>query len=1031
MVTSEFDRTNDNANIEPTLPDNFDMGNPDKHASYVAVDKVNRLYLAPDGTIPGTDDTPAEIGIQVFTGERGGSFVDKRVLQSLHPSHYNDAHSPHDTVLIGGIITDADGNIIMLQPTDGDILTLPKGPKEKGETDAQAAARIVLETAGLECTITGQVPGHYTANGESTKFYTMEIIKDNNQKGDDVLDVKPMPYTEIRKNLEAEDNPEAESTVQALAAAEHESKEVTKSTPRSQFDAQTQDYIKAHTDMDKILEEVYESVWNDGILPENFAENNPVFVENLRKRLLIWHGNHADTDKAKYSGDKISRDLSRTAHNLAVSIDKSLGLDTMSTKSMSHVVRIMLEKWGESALGGTFPDKYATDVSGHFLFNYLAHITAEKLGQPITRLHNVDFPASVDNAGNPVFRSQADRQAYVQAYEAWKDGNSDGTGTLPSGEAFNFNLEKTMDLSVFSPTAKAIKSVTKNSHDIRYKRDKEIERIWEKYGLNNMMEVTAERLNEIAASIDPESPTGKVFKNMDGDQLFNRWKNAQGALTQGLIQKALPGVTSLKFTRQVGNLREIVGDLHASKTFQNVASTTGFADLSREQQLAHLEELGIVPDKANPITMFSAPLFGAAKDPQGYGYGKHGRLGRCELIAPIDKVLFHSDLSNTGFESETEAILMNSNDISAVYITNPNYGGTFGKNKVEISDAGVHTAGAFDGRHAGIFNYNINFKEELVPATATDVEKGKVDKHGQHGSNLGSVVKDSAGKFYYLKPDNLHRAANEGAANAIYKETGILVPTLNVVNYGDDHATMSEWVSEAEPLNADSPEITQGHPDIKHGFYIDAILGNLDVAGQTYDNLIKTPDGKIMRIDQGGALSYRAQGAPKPDFHIDDAFTPLKELQGFLDSSINPQTSAMFANMTEADWSTAAEKMLRLTNSKLKSLLENSALPASEKEKMYQTLIRRRDSAFMHAQKQEHIGKLNEDGEPDDSLMFRLYKMEDLEDLFKSDTEFEKPPQFYIDDDLVGYREAADKESLDLREQRWEDLIKFHESELD
>lgn len=65
--------------------------------------------------------------------------------------------------------------------------------------------------------------------------------------------------------------------------------------------------------------------------------------------------------------------------------------------------------------------------------------------------------------------------------------------------------------------------------------------------------------------------------------------------------------------------------------------------------------------------------------------------------------------------------------------------------------------------------------------------------------------------------------------------------------------------------------MTQGemsaHPDVHQGFIADAWLGNWDVAGQGYDNIIKTGTahdvGDAYRIDTGGALLFRAQGNPK------------------------------------------------------------------------------------------------------------------------------------------------------------------------
>src|SRR5262245_3971016 len=50
--------------------------------------------------------------------------------------------------------------------------------------------------------------------------------------------------------------------------------------------------------------------------------------------------------------------------------------------------------------------------------------------------------------------------------------------------------------------------------------------------------------------------------------------------------------------------------------------------------------------------------------------------------------------------------------------------------------------------------------------------------------------------------------------------------------------------------------------DVYAGFFVDVLLANWDVIGQTGDNLILAADG-IYRIDPGGALTFRASGDRK------------------------------------------------------------------------------------------------------------------------------------------------------------------------
>jgi hypothetical protein len=65
----------------------------------------------------------------------------------------------------------------------------------------------------------------------------------------------------------------------------------------------------------------------------------------------------------------------------------------------------------------------------------------------------------------------------------------------------------------------------------------------------------------------------------------------------------------------------------------------------------------------------------------------------------------------------------------------------------------------------------------------------------------------------------------------------------------------------AQQLN--NPEWTD---QVRRNFAVDAWLGNRDVFGMTYDNILTDENGVPWRIDNGGALLYRAMGEKKTDF---------------------------------------------------------------------------------------------------------------------------------------------------------------------
>ena len=83
--------------------------------------------------------------------------------------------------------------------------------------------------------------------------------------------------------------------------------------------------------------------------------------------------------------------------------------------------------------------------------------------------------------------------------------------------------------------------------------------------------------------------------------------------------------------------------------------------------------------------------------------------------------------------------------------------------------------------------------------------------------------------------------------------------------------------------------------EVREGFAADALLGNRDVIGLEYDNILVDAMGRAWRIDNGGSLDFRAQGGRK----VFDGF-PL-ELWTMRDRAINSQTAAVFGEMDYGD----------------------------------------------------------------------------------------------------------------------------------
>lgn len=138
-------------------------------------------------------------------------------------------------------------------------------------------------------------------------------------------------------------------------------------------------------------------------------------------------------------------------------------------------------------------------------------------------------------------------------------------------------------------------------------------------------------------------------------------------------------------------------------------------------------------------------------------------------------------------------------------------------------------------------------------------------------------------KFFIVKEDlkqqhggskSVHQQFmyNECLANSLYRQLGVNVPLMNTVKTIHGKAVAVEiktGYKSLEPWKA-IPILCGGGPsqwqldELFNNMLVDMWLMNWDVIGLEYDNILFNEQSQnILRIDQGGALLYRAQGSKK------------------------------------------------------------------------------------------------------------------------------------------------------------------------
>ena len=165
------------------------------------------------------------------------------------------------------------------------------------------------------------------------------------------------------------------------------------------------------------------------------------------------------------------------------------------------------------------------------------------------------------------------------------------------------------------------------------------------------------------------------------------------------------------------------------------------------------------------------------------------------------------------------------------------------------------------------------------------------------GSTGAQLVRDPAtGQQYVLKRGaNAGHLREEFAADRAYRALGVDVPDARLYETATGPAKLAEFI-DGRPLSAlQGQELAAARARLREHFAADSLLGNWDVVGLSGDNVLVGRDGRVWRIDNGGALRYRAMGDPKGA-----AWNPYPtELWSLRDANINPQAAQVFGAL---DW---------------------------------------------------------------------------------------------------------------------------------
>ena len=197
----------------------------------------------------------------------------------------------------------------------------------------------------------------------------------------------------------------------------------------------------------------------------------------------------------------------------------------------------------------------------------------------------------------------------------------------------------------------------------------------------------------------------------------------------------------------------------------------------------------------------------------------------------------------------------------------------------------------------------------LLPEVGAGVARepiptGLLTWESELGGSTGAVkMRDPAsGKaFVDKKGASPGHITEEHIADDVYEAMGVAVPHQNLIEVGGQVTKRAEMIEDATPLNqfvrtASPEELASVKAQIQQHFVLDALLSNWDVVGLVGDNIL-IKDGVVYRVDNGGALRYRAMGAPKGGRFGED----VSELDTLRNADMNEWAARMFTGITDAE----------------------------------------------------------------------------------------------------------------------------------
>lgn len=226
----------------------------------------------------------------------------------------------------------------------------------------------------------------------------------------------------------------------------------------------------------------------------------------------------------------------------------------------------------------------------------------------------------------------------------------------------------------------------------------------------------------------------------------------------------------------------------------------------------------------------------------------------------------------------------------------------------------------------------------VTPKSGIVVDTWNESNPPSRGSNPATMLTDPMGTKYYTKlkkagessAEALERMETEVLAGKLYELAGVPVADLQMGTRGGQPVMLSRMIQTSMPSGRSDNDAA------RQNFVVDAWLANWDAP--LNDNIKIDSNGRAVRLDVGGSLDYRAQGAKKGSGGT-VAFGPkVGEM-----TSLQKRGNVDFSNMDREEIRRQALGLSTITDDMIRQQVSAIVTDPARAKMLADTLIARRD----------------------------------------------------------------------------------------